>query len=504
MKHWEFIKNSKFKIKNSGAAMIRDDIRQVKLEKLEKVREFGMDPYPEKNERTNTNAEALEKFDELSGKEITLVGRVRSMRPMGGSAFASIEDETGKIQLFLNKGNMKEELFKLFVKTIELGDFVQVSGELFKTKTEEKSIKVTDWKVLSKNIRPVPTEHFGIKDEEELLRKRYLDLMTNPETRELFKKKNIFWQTVRNFLLNEGFLEVQTPVLEHTPGGADAEPFITHHNALDQDFFMRISLELPLKRLLVGGYEKVFEIGRVFRNEGIDRQHLQEFDHMEFYWAYGDLEKGMEMSEKMYREIALNVLGKYTHQYEENVIDWSKPFPHVDYFEAFQKETGIDLSGEVSVEQLWKKADELKIKYDKTYGKGKMIDTIYKKTVRQKLIQPCFLVGHPIEVSPLAKKDPNNPNRVLRFQVVAGTAELCNAFAELNDPIDQRQRFEDQMKLREAGDTEAQMIDEDFVEALEYGMPPAFGFGLSERLFSFFMNKSIRECVIFPPMKSKE
>ncbi|EKD92500.1 MAG: hypothetical protein ACD_28C00417G0001, partial [uncultured bacterium] len=400
--------------------MIRDDIRQVKLEKLEKVREFGMDPYPEKNERTNTNAEALEKFDELSGKEITLVGRVRSMRPMGGSAFASIEDETGKIQLFLNKGNMKEELFKLFVKTIELGDFVQVSGELFKTKTEEKSIKVTDWKVLSKNIRPVPTEHFGIKDEEELLRKRYLDLMTNPETRELFKKKNIFWQTVRNFLLNEGFLEVQTPVLEHTPGGADAEPFITHHNALDQDFFMRISLELPLKRLLVGGYEKVFEIGRVFRNEGIDRQHLQEFDHMEFYWAYGDLEKGMEMSEKMYREIALNVLGKYTHQYEENVIDWSKPFPHVDYFEAFQKETGIDLSGEVSVEQLWKKADELKIKYDKTYGKGKMIDTIYKKTVRQKLIQPCFLVGHPIEVSPLAKKDPNNPNRVLRFQVVAG------------------------------------------------------------------------------------
>ena len=484
--------------------MIRDDIRQVKLEKLEKVREFGMDPYPEKNERTNTNAEALEKFDELSGKEITLVGRVRSMRPMGGSAFASIEDETGKIQLFLNKGNMKEELFKLFVKTIELGDFVQVSGELFKTKTEEKSIKVTDWKVLSKNIRPVPTEHFGIKDEEELLRKRYLDLMTNPETRELFKKKNIFWQTVRNFLLNEGFLEVQTPVLEHTPGGADAEPFITHHNALDQDFFMRISLELPLKRLLVGGYEKVFEIGRVFRNEGIDRQHLQEFDHMEFYWAYGDLEKGMEMSEKMYREIALNVLGKYTHQYEENVIDWSKPFPHVDYFEAFQKETGIDLSGEVSVEQLWKKADELKIKYDKTYGKGKMIDTIYKKTVRQKLIQPCFLVGHPIEVSPLAKKDPNNPNRVLRFQVVAGTAELCNAFAELNDPIDQRQRFEDQMKLREAGDTEAQMIDEDFVEALEYGMPPAFGFGLSERLFSFFMNKSIRECVILPPMKSKE
>jgi len=484
--------------------MIREDIRQVKLEKLEKVREFGMEPYPEKNERSHANAEALEKFDELSGKEITLVGRVRSMRPMGGSAFASIEDETGKIQLFLNKGNMKEELFKLFIKAIELGDFVQVSGELFLTKTEEKSIKVTDWKVLSKNIRPVPTEHFGIKDEEELLRKRYLDLMTNPETRELFRKKNIFWQTVRGFLVKEGFLEVQTPVLEHTPGGADAEPFVTHHNALDQDFYMRISLELPLKRLLVGGYEKVFEIGRVFRNEGIDRQHLQEFDHMEFYWAYADLEKGMGMAEKMYREIASNVLGGYTHEYEGDVIDWEKEFPRVDYFEAFQKETGIDLSVDVSVEMLYAKADELGIKYDKTYGKGKMIDTIYKKTVRQKLIQPCFLVGHPIEVSPLAKKDPNNPNKVLRFQVVAGTAELCNAFAELNDPIDQAQRFKHQMALREAGDSEAQMIDEDFVEALEYGMPPAFGFGLSERLFSFLMDKSIRECVIFPPMKSKE
>lgn len=482
---------------------MREDIRAVKLEKLEKIREFGMDPYPEKNQRSHKVVQALEKFEDLSGTELTLTGRVRSMRPMGGSAFASIEDETGKIQLFFNKANMPEELFRLFVKNIELGDFVQVSGELFLTKTEEKSLKVTDWKVLSKNIRPIPTEHFGIKDEEELLRKRYLDLMLNAETREIFKKKNIFWQSIRNFLSDEGFLEVQTPVLEHTPGGADAEPFITHHNALDQDFFMRISLELPLKRLLVGGYEKVFEIGRVFRNEGIDRQHLQEFDHMEFYWAYADLENGMQMAEKMYREIAFKVLGKYEHTYEGNTIDWKSEFPRVDYFEEFQKETGIDLSGEVNVDDLWKKADELKIKYDKTFGKGKMIDTIYKKTVRQKLIQPCLLVGHPIEVSPLAKRDPENPNKVLRFQVVAGTAELCNAFAELNDPIDQRERFEAQMKLREAGDNEAQMIDEDFVEALEYGMPPAFGFGLSERLFSFLMNKSVRECVIFPPMKEK-
>ncbi|MDD5397189.1 MAG: lysine--tRNA ligase [Candidatus Moranbacteria bacterium] len=483
--------------------MIREDIQQTKLEKLARIREYGMDPYPEKSERDFSNSEALEKFAEIGDKKITLVGRVRSMRPMGGSAFANIEDESGKMQLFLNKGNMDENLFKLFTKNVELGDFVQVTGELFLTKTEEKSLKVLDWKMLSKNIRPIPTEHFGIKDEEELLRRRYLDLMTNADTRDLFRKKNVFWQTIRNFLAKDGFLEVQNPVFEHTPGGADAEPFITHHNALDQDFFMRISLELALKRLLVGGYEKVFEIGRVFRNEGIDRHHLQEYDSMEFYASYWDLQKGMEFSQNLYKEIVFNVLGKYEHEYEGNVINWDIEFPVVDFFDAFKSETGLDLA-DVSVEALRAKADELGIKYEKTYGKGRMIDTVYKKTVRQKMIQPCFLVGHPLDISPLAKKDPNNPNKVLRFQVVAGTAELCNAFAELNDPVDQKARFEDQMKLREAGDSEAQMIDDDFVEALEYGMPPAFGFGLSERFFSFIMNKSVRECVVFPSMKDKD
>lgn len=483
---------------------MREDILQVKLDKLENIRAFGMEAYPEKSRRDFRNAEVVEKFEEIGERKIILVGRVRSMRPMGGSAFANIEDETGKMQLFLNKGNMPEELFKLFVKNVDLGDFVEVSGQLFLTKTGEKSLKVVDWRMLGKNIRPIPTEHFGLKDEEELLRRRYLDLMTNPETRELFRKKNVFWQTIRNFLSTDGFLEVQNPVLENVPGGAEAEPFVTHHNALDQDFYMRISLELALKRLLVGGYEKVFEIGRVFRNEGIDRQHLQEFDHMEFYAAYWDLEKGMEFSEKLYRQVVKNVTGGLTTEYEGNSIDWAKEFSVVDYFEAFKKETGLDLSEDVSAQTLMSKADELGIKYEKTYGKGRMIDTIYKKTVRQKLIQPCFLVGHPLEVSPLAKKDPTNPQKVLRFQVVAGTAELCNAFAELNDPIDQKGRFEAQMALREAGDAEAQMIDEDFVEALEYGMPPAFGFGLSERFFSFLMNKSIRECVIFPPMKEKE
>ncbi len=493
---------------------MREDILKTKLEKLENLKKSGMEVYSEKSERTMTNKEALDNFSAEGGSasggdnisnEIYLVGRLKSFRPMGGSAFGHIEDESGKIQIFLNKKNISESKFKLFVDNIEIGDFVEVKGKLFKTKKEEKTLEVSDWKILAKSMHPCPTEYYGIKDTEEIIRKRYLDLMCNPESRDIFRKKNIFWQTARNYLVSNGFLEVQTPVLEHIPGGADAEPFVTHHNALDQDFYLRISLELPLKKLLVGGYEKVFEIGRVFRNEGIDRTHLQEFDHIEFYWAYSDLGKGMAFTQKMFKEIIFKVLGGYKHEYEGEKINWDVEFPTVDYFTEFKKETGIDLeaSTEASIEALKAKADELGIKYEKEYSKGRMIDTIYKKTVRQKLIQPCFLTGHPIEVSPLAKRDPNNPKKVLRFQIIAGRGELCNAFGELNDPIDQKNRFKEQMKAREAGDKEAQMFDENFVEAMEYGMPPAFGCGFSERLFAFIMDKSVRETVIFQAVKEK-
>jgi lysyl-tRNA synthetase class 2 len=481
---------------------MREDIQKIKLEKLEKIKAAGIDPYPEKTERNTSNQKALENFDSIKS-EVILAGRIKSFRPMGNACFLHIEDGSGKIQLFLGKKNVGEEKYKLFVKNVEIGDFVEARGKLFKTKQEEKSLEVTDWKILSKNIRPIPTEYFGLKDEEALLRKRYLDLMMNAETREIFKKKNVFWQTVRNFLVEEGFLEVQTPVFERIPGGAEAEPFITHHNALNQDFYLRISLELALKRLLVGGYEKVFEIGRVFRNEGIDRDHLQEYDMVEFYAAYWNLEKGMKFSEDLYKKIVLAVTGEYETEYEKNKIDWSKEFPIVDYFTEFKKETNLDLNNDLSVEELRNKANELGIKYEKEYGLGRMIDTLYKKTVRPKLIQPCFITGHPIQVSPLAKNDLKNPKKVLRFQIVAGGSELCNAFSELNDPIEQKKRFMEQMKAKNAGDKEAMMMDEDFVEALEYGMPPAFGFGLSERLFAFIMNKSVRETTIFPGMKEK-
>jgi lysyl-tRNA synthetase, class II len=479
------------------------EIKGIKLKKLENLRAAGMEAYPEKNERSMENKEALDGFGDLQDKEIVLVGRIRSLRPMGGSAFAHIEDESGKIQIFLNERNITEGKHKLFIDNVELGDFLEVSGKMFQTKTGEKTLEVHDWKMLSKSLAPVPTEYFGLKDTEELLRKRYLDLMMNPDARELFRQKNTFWQTARVFLAQKGFLEVQTPVFENIPGGAEAEPFMTHHNALGRDYFMRISFELPLKRLLVGGYEKVFEIGRVFRNEGIDREHLQEYDFLEFYEAYCDLKKGMIFTEKLFKEIVKKICPSMETEYEGNKIVWGEKWETKDYFELFKQETQIDLDQEVSAADLQKRADELGIKYEKNYGKGRMIDTIYKKTVRPKLIQPCFLVGHPIEVSPLAKCDPKNPKKVLRMQIVACASELGNGFSELNDPVDQRARFESQMKLRDAGDKEAQMLDEDYVEAMEYGMPPAFGFGMSERLFAFIMNKSVRETVIYPPMKEK-
>lgn len=485
---------------------MREDILATKEEKLARLNEAFGTAYPEKCGRTHQVADALGGFEALSasGEPVTIAGRVRSLRMMGKIGFAHLEDGSGKMQIFLSEQVTGAERIKLFADTVEIGDFVEATGKAFLTKKEERTIEVADWKILGKSMRPIPTEHFGLQDEEEKLRRRYLDLLSNPETRDIFVKKNAFWQTVRTLLSSEKFLEVQTPVLEHIPGGAEAEPFITHHNALDADFYLRISLELALKRLLVGGYERVFEIGRVFRNEGIDREHLQEFDHMEFYAAYMDMEQGMALVERMYREIVQAVTGGTVTEYDGEKIDWGKPFPRVDYFTEFKKETGIDLSGEVSIEELMKKADELGIKYEKSYGLGRMIDTLYKKTVRQRLVQPCFLVGHPLLVSPLAKVDPTDPKKVLRFQPVAVRSELGNGFAELNDPADQRRRFEEQMKLRAAGDAEGMMLDEDFLEALEYGMPPACGFGMSERLFAILMGRSVRETVIFPPMKGKE
>jgi len=484
-----------------------DEIKEVRRKKLQNILDAGVNPYPSSTDRTHTNQEVIENFDTLSEKsiQVTLVGRIRSWRDMGKLIFAHIEDGTAKIQVLFKKDEIGDDKFNLLLENFDMGDFIETTGTLFKTKTEEKTLQATDYKLLAKSLLPLPSEHFGLQDEEIRLRKRYLDILTNPETKALFIRKNKFWASMRQFLNSHGFLELEMPVLEAVPGGAEAEPFVTHHKALGRDFYLRISLELPLKKMLVAGFEKIFEIGRIFRNEGISTEHLQDYTQMEFYWAYGDFEKLMDFVQEMYQYIIQETFGTLQLPYQGSTIDWSGPWPRQDYFELFKKHTGIDLNN-TSEDELRSYADSKYVKYEPTAQKGRLIDLIFKKTIRilpEVAMQPSFLINQPIELEPLAKKDPKNPNVVQRMQILACGSELGKGFGELNDPIDQEQRFESQMKLREAGDTEAQMLDRDYVEAMEYGMPPAAGFGLSERLFAVLSDKSVRETVIFPPMKDQ-
>lgn len=480
-----------------------DQIRTQRIKKLELLKSEGINPYPNKSTRTAPISEVLKNWKqyETPPKALTVAGRIFARRGQGGIFFLDLKDELGKIQVVLNKQTTHH--FDRVKDTLDIGDFIEVRGKTLITQKGEKSIEAQKVRMLTKTIRPIPSEHFAIKDEETRLRQRYLDLLLNPELREMFRKKNVFWNSIRNFLVSEGFLEVETPVLENITGGAEARPFKTHHNALDMEMYMRISLELPLKRLLVGGYEKVFEIGRVFRNEGIDADHLQDYTQMEFYWAYANYQDLMKLVEKMYKTIIKETTGNLTTTYQGQKINWGKKWGVVDYCDEFKKITKIDISN-CSVSDLQKKAKELKLDFEKSAGKGRLIDLIYKKTIRPKLIQPVFLINHPVEVSPLAKRKEDEPHKTERMQPVAGGSELGNGFSELNDPLDQRARFEEQAKLRDSGDEEAQMMDEDFVIALEHGMPPAAGFGLSERLFAVLMDKPIRETVFFPTLRPKK
>ena len=480
-----------------------DDIINERRKKLDRINASGVSAYPIKTERTHSIGEALAGFDALvaGGETVSLAGRAMTLRDQGGVIFADLRDSTGEIQAVLRKQDLGD--FDFWQANLDRGDFISVSGDLMVTNRGTKSVSAKKVAMLSKSLRPLPTEHFGLEDGETRLRKRYLDLVMDQDLRKTFEKKNIFWQTFRTELTKNGFTEVELPVLEAIPGGAEAEPFVTHHNALDTDFYLRISLELPLKKLLVGGFDAVFEIGRIFRNEGIDKEHLQDYTQMEFYWAYRDYHDAMDLMRDVYQKAIKNVTGGLKTTYGGQEIDWSGEWPSVDYVEIFEKENGLDPVS-ASVEELKKKAKSLKIDVEENLGKGRLIDLIYKKTVRPKLLQPCFLIDPPVEIEPLAKRSEKKPGQVERFQILAAGTELGKGFSELNDPIDQRARFEDQMKLREAGDKEAQMLDEDFLEALEYGMPPAAGFGTSERLFAVLMDKPVRETVFFPLMRSKE
>jgi lysyl-tRNA synthetase class 2 len=479
-----------------------DQLMEDRRRKLSRLAEAGIDPYPISTKRTVTAAEFRKDFAKLARakKKVSVVGRITAMRDQGGVIFLDVRDGTDQIQAVLVKKKIAD--FKLLKETLDAGDFVSVTGTPFKTKKGEQSVEAKEVQVLSKALRSMPSDWYGLEDIEARLRQRYIDLNLRPEVREMFRKKAVFWNTFRQGMLEAGFLEVELPVLEAVPGGAEAEPFTTHHNALDTDFYLRISLELPLKKLLVGGYEKVFEIGRIFRNEGISKEHLQDYTQLEFYWAYEDYRGLMKFIEKLYKKVVKETTGTLTTTREGKKINWGGKWKTVDYVAAFKKEAGMDPLT-ATREELVAKAKVLKLQLEPAMERGRLIDLIYKKTVRPKLIQPCFLIDPPVEIEPLAKRSKKDPRRVERMQVMAGGTELGKGFSELNDPIDQRARFEEQMKLREAGDTEAQMIDEDFLEALEYGMPPATGFGVSERLFAVLMDKPIRETVFFPLMKRK-
>src|SRR3989339_2182774 len=499
-----------------------EELRKVRLGKLKALEHAGILPYPAKTKRTHRICEALENFDKLSIpdkdgslQEIVLAGRIMAQRGHGGATFLDIKDGSRStsgvdhIQVIIKEDKVGPAGYKFFIDNFDIADFVEIKGTLFITKRGEKTIEAEDYKMLSKALLPLPEKWHGLQDVEECLRKRYLDIMFNPEVKEMVKKRAIFWNSIREFLMKKGFLEVETPVLETTPGGADARPFKTHHNALDMDVYLRISMgELWQKQLMVAGFEKTFEIGRQFRNEGMDSEHLQDYTQMEFYWAYADYEQGMKLVEEMYKYIAKKTFGKLKFKIRGFDVDFGKKWEKYDYQSTIAKYTGINLD-QASLPEIEKTLNKLSIDYDKKgFNKTRAIDNLWKHC-RKNISGPGFLINVPIIMEPLAKRMParaggEKSDKVQRFQVIIAGSENGKGYSELNDPIDQAERFKEQQKLRDAGDQEAQRYDKDFIEALEHGMPPTCGFGVSERLFSFLIDKPGRECQIFPLMRPKQ
>lgn len=490
-----------------------DEIRKIRLQKLKSLEKMGLLAYPAKTKRTHSVAEALENFSKISksGKELVLAGRIMAMRGHGGATFLDIYDgsylylgDTNlKIQVLIKEDKLGERGYKFFIDHFDIGDFIEVKGILIKTKRGEQTIEASDYKMLAKSLLPLPEKWHGLQDVEERLRKRYLDILFNPEVKEMVQRRAVFWNAMREFLIKEGFLEVETPVLETVTGGAEARPFITHHNALDMDLYLRISTgELWQKRLMVAGFKNVFEIGRIFRNEGMDAEHLQDYTQMEFYSAYHDYEWGMGFVEKMYKYVIKKTFGTLKFKIRGFNVDFSKKWQKYDFVSIISKYTKVNVL-EASLPEMEKQLQKLNIDYDKKgFNITRAVDNLWKYA-RKNIGGPGFLINVPDYMEPLAKRNEKNPKLVQRFQVIIGGSENGKGFSELNDPIDQEERFKEQQKLREKGDEEAQMFDHDFVEALEYGMPPTCGFGVSERLFSFLMDKPARETQIFPLMKPR-
>ncbi|MBP9760816.1 MAG: lysine--tRNA ligase [Candidatus Magasanikbacteria bacterium] len=473
-----------------------NDEREIRLQKLHDFVESGINPYPAKTPEKIAIAEALIAAE---GTQVSIAGRIMTKRDMGKLTFCHIQDATGKMQIALKKDDLPEELYTRFIKKIDAGDIIHITGERFLTHKGEPSILVATWQLLSKALRPLPDKFHGIKDDEVRLRKRYLDLLQQEELRQMFEKKALFWEVVRSFMKEKGFFEVETPFLETTTGGAEATPFATHHNDFDLDVYLRISVgELWQKRLMAAGFEKTFEIGRIFRNEGSSPDHLQEFTNMECYWAYADYEKGMALTQELYQRIANDVFHTTKFETKGHTFDLAGEWPRIDYCTEVQKQTGVNVLT-ATEEEMKQTLTSLGVVYEGD-NRERLTDTLWKYC-RKKIAGPAFLVHHPKIVSPLAKVHPTNPQLTERFQIIIAGSEVGNGFSELNDPIDQRERFMAQQALIDRGDSEAMMPDFEFVEMLEHGMPPTFGFGFGERLFAFLVNLPIRETVLFPLMR---
>ncbi len=488
------------------------DLRAARLEKMAKMRELGFEPFPHTFRRTHACRQVHEAFGELEGERgLRVAGRLRAMRPMGKASFVHIEDATGRLQLYIRKDRVGEEPYRL-LKLLDLGDLIGAEGEAFRTRTGEISLQADSIEVLAKAVRPLPVvkEKDGVvydafRDREARYRQRYLDLILNPDSREVFRRRAETIRFLRRYLDEMGFLEVETPILQSIYGGGLANPFKTHHRALEMDLYLRIAEELPLKKLIVGGLERVYELGRVFRNEGLDRQHNPEFTLLEFYWAYADYHDAMDLVEDMFRRAAAAIAREEAASYEGQRIDFAKPFARASMLDLIEEHTGVSV-GPLPAESLHELCRKHGGEMPASTPRGKLIEKVFDLTVQPHLVQPTFVMDHPLEVSPLAKRHRKHADLVERFELFIAGMEFANAFTELNDPIDQRQRFEMQTSLREAGDEEAHPLDDEYVDALEHGMPPTAGVGIGiDRLVMLLTGSSaIRDVLLFPHMRPLE
>lgn len=485
----------------------------VRREKMKELQEQGIDPFGKRFERSHSSNELLEAYDQFSKEElvekeeetsISFAGRIMTKRGKGKAGFAHVQDLNGQIQIYVRKDSVGEEQYELF-KNADIGDIVGIEGVMFKTKVGELSIKATSFTLLSKALRPLPDKYHGLKDIEQRYRQRYLDLITNPESRQTFVTRSRIIQSMRRYLDGQGFLEVETPMMHSIAGGASARPFVTHHNALDIELYMRIAIELHLKRLIVGGLERVYEIGRVFRNEGVSTRHNPEFTMLELYEAYADYKDVMSLTENMIAHIAQEVLGTTTVQYGEDEINLAPQWTRLHMADAVKQYTGVDFWKEMTDEEAHALAKEHGVAVTEHMQFGHVLNEFFEQKVEHELVQPTFIYGHPVEISPLAKKNDEDPRFTDRFELFIVRREHANAFTELNDPIDQRERFEAQLKEREQGNDEAHEMDDDFIEALEYGMAPTGGLGIGiDRLVMLLTNSpSIRDVLLFPQMRQK-